>query len=604
MNIVHTLLVFSWFLLFTLALFFLALEIRCKFDRVFLYLGGALLLLCGFTSVDLWALPSGSPSRDLLFYRLQHLGFVLFCLLTLVCILDVVQRPKQIIMQTMGFASVLLSLLSFTPWVLGVQDGSFAVGSLYMPLYGAYFAVMLTMFVGFCVAGLRKNITQSDKRILITHLVGLSILALFGIADMVCTIFPSLKIVSSMTQIGTTFYGLAISSIFIEKFVQVLRDRSTTFSKLELAYNELEAANALKQIGESTAIVNHEIKNYMFMISGSAQILKELEPLTQKGNELVDNIIVGVDRMNQFCKSILDMSKEQVTLDKHPIQISRLIHEVIQNHFQESAAFINVLSEENEKTVMADWGRMEQVFINLIRNALEAMRPNTLPEIQIEVFSDSSVVLVNLEDNGIGCSSQQINQLFKAFYTTKKVKGGTGLGLSIVKSIVESHGGKISAYSKREFFADDTGMKFSLSFPNFSESDAKDRRPMPEVVILGNGQSIDGSILRTLRNVCLSPIVLDSVEELERSLVGSDSFIMVPAQTAAQESKKLRRFKHLFLVSQRGNATFLFENGEGREPEPISEEYIFTHMICKKKMKAPVQRDHWTSVRNSITVAN
>ncbi len=597
MNIIHTLLVFTWFLLFTLALFFLALEVRCKFDRAFLYMGGALLLLCGFTAVDIWLVPSGDIQRDLTLFRLQHLAFMIFSGLTLACIMNVVQKKQSTLLRLLALGSGITGLLTFTPTIISIQHDEIVVGSLYLPVYGVYLMVVLALVIGYCIHGIRRPISDSDKRILWSHLGGLLVLAFFGIWDMLRMAFPSMPYVDSMTQIGTVFYGLAVSSIFIERFIQVLHERAATFSKLELAYRELEAANTLKQIGESTAIVNHEIKNYMFMISGNAQILREVEPLTQKGQEMADNIILSVERMNQFCKSILEMSKEQVILDKHPIPVVRFLDETIRNHFLHASRYIHVDVDNPKTNIHADWGRLEQVFINLIKNALEATRTDDKPNIQIRVVSDGNVVLINVEDFGVGCTPEQTGKLFKAFFTTKKARGGTGLGLAIAKSIVESHGGRISAQLKKNAQGRSTGMRFALSFPNFNAEQDSHQSQQPSIVLVRNGGPQEESVVRTLRNICIAPILVNSVEELDRQAFRSDSVIFASSSILLHDQKKLRSYKRIFLLSQSAGQTYIFESGIDREPELLSEEYVVRRIL---KREDPNSKSAKTSLKASV----
>ena len=94
--------------------------------------------------------------------------------------------------------------------------------------------------------------------------------------------------------------------------VVLLKERDATFLKLETAYRDLEQVNALKQLGESTAIINHEIKNYMFMISGNAQLLDELENLSPKGREIVKTIVSSVERLTVFSDDILKLNEGTV----------------------------------------------------------------------------------------------------------------------------------------------------------------------------------------------------------------------------------------------------------------------------------------------------
>ena len=106
----------------------------------------------------------------------------------------------------------------------------------------------------------------------------------------------------------------------------------------------------------------------------------------------------------------------------------------------------------------ADRAQMEQVFLNLLKNAREACADNDNPRIEIEAHSLSDELLFSVSDNGVGILPEVIERLFIPFFTTKP--SGSGIGLSICKQIVVSHGGRISVES-----VVGKGSRFILRFP-------------------------------------------------------------------------------------------------------------------------------------------
>ena len=104
--------------------------------------------------------------------------------------------------------------------------------------------------------------------------------------------------------------------------------------------------------------------------------------------------------------------------------------------------------------------KIEQIFINLIINAAQAIPEDRRGKIEVSTkFRDKEVVAV-VRDNGSGMSESTIKQIFDPFFTTKRARGGTGLGLSIVYRIIEEHGGKISVSSKSG-----EGTAFTITIP-------------------------------------------------------------------------------------------------------------------------------------------
>jgi histidine kinase len=113
--------------------------------------------------------------------------------------------------------------------------------------------------------------------------------------------------------------------------------------------------------------------------------------------------------------------------------------------------------------IMADSNRLEQVFINLVTNARDAMgetMPGTNKLLKITSFLDNGDVVVTVSDTGRGIQKENLDRVFDPFYTTKEVGKGTGLGLSISYGIVKDYGGTIKVESEI-----DKGTVFELRFP-------------------------------------------------------------------------------------------------------------------------------------------
>ncbi len=103
---------------------------------------------------------------------------------------------------------------------------------------------------------------------------------------------------------------------------------------------------------------------------------------------------------------------------------------------------------------------MQQIFLNLIGNALDAVKKSKKKEIHVEVNPSGQFVQVTITDSGYGISSENLQNIFDPFFTTKPPGQGTGLGLSVCHNIVKEHGGKITCESEV-----DTGTKFNVLLP-------------------------------------------------------------------------------------------------------------------------------------------
>ena len=116
--------------------------------------------------------------------------------------------------------------------------------------------------------------------------------------------------------------------------------------------------------------------------------------------------------------------------------------------------------------VLADRVQLQQVILNLVMNGIEAMQPVTGRPRQLVIRSDhdeARQVLVAVEDRGVGISAENADRLFNAFFTTKS--GGMGMGLAICRSIVEAHGGRISAANNAG-----PGATFQFTLPAHQEA--------------------------------------------------------------------------------------------------------------------------------------
>ena len=124
--------------------------------------------------------------------------------------------------------------------------------------------------------------------------------------------------------------------------------------------------------------------------------------------------------------------------------------------------------DPNIPYIMADHNRLEQVFINLVTNAIDAMDEKaelfeykgTAKRLQIKSYTEDNTVAVAVEDNGVGMSEEVKDKLFEPFFTTKEIGKGTGLGVSISYGIIKDYQGTIEVDSQVG-----RGTSFTLKFP-------------------------------------------------------------------------------------------------------------------------------------------
>jgi signal transduction histidine kinase len=575
--------------LIAVGFFFLLIDLRTKFDKSFRYFGIALLLLCGMTGIDLWIIPSLRTSDELLYWN--RLMYTIGCVFSLFYFWYMAELTRTVngnyIRCLAGFALVLCFGFQ-TDAMLRIRDSHLEAGPLYYACFMPYMALCL-FSANLIILRKFRGSSAAEKRILSLHLVGFILLFACGVLDLTFSLFLHYSMRISFNTFGAMAFGIMASLIFTERFLQLLKERDATYAKLESAYRDLEQVNVLKQLGESTAIINHEIKNYMFMISGNAQLLTEVEHLSQKGSEIVKNIVTSVERLTGFSDDILKLSRTQIVKERTPVNLSELVKGVVQRLYPERADRFNLIGCDKEHFLYGDWGKLEQVFVNIFNNSFEAGAGDPV-DIRVKMTSDRGLLLVSVEDNGIGCDEGQLGKLFQAFYTTKKSAGGTGLGMSIARTIVESLGGRISAYSKNLVRKGEHGLKLILTFPVYAQNMLEESRRKHPIVLIKDSMDNLGDVIRVFQNVKVNPFVIQGADELNEDEFPTDSMtVIVNAKAMAANFTKLAVYPRLFMVSHHERNLYILDHGKGNRPDAFSEDYVVNRILRRGALRQRIR---------------
>jgi nitrogen fixation/metabolism regulation signal transduction histidine kinase len=236
----------------------------------------------------------------------------------------------------------------------------------------------------------------------------------------------------------------------------------------ELDKKELESWQRLIRV------LTHEIMNSISPITSLTSVIsgyfKKKEddnpiPLELIDSQIVSKTLSGLNTIEETGKGLLDFvdkyrsltSLPKPDLSKFPIdnlfgKCKLLMESNISNK-------IKIISNVNPEDIalVADYAQVEQILINLIKNAIEALSGKKNGTIHLKAFYADDVTIIQVVDNGIGISGDIIEDIFVPFYTTKK--NGSGIGLSLSKQIMQNHDGTISVNS-----APDKGSEFTLKF--------------------------------------------------------------------------------------------------------------------------------------------
>jgi len=213
---------------------------------------------------------------------------------------------------------------------------------------------------------------------------------------------------------------------------------------------KLLIADRLASIGQLASGIAHELNNPLTSVIGfSEMLLKRDLPDDVKEDLKIDND--QAKRTAQIVKGLLTFARKQKT-EKEPVDISSLIQNVLQLRSYEhrvSNIEVNTRFAPNLPEITGNGAQLQQVFINLIVNAEQAMlEAHGRGGLIITTEQMGDMVRVSFTDDGPGISPENMRKLFSPFFTTKEVGKGTGLGLSICHGIVIEHGGRIYAESE------------------------------------------------------------------------------------------------------------------------------------------------------------
>ncbi|MCB6182395.1 PAS domain S-box protein [Leeia sp. TBRC 13508] len=269
------------------------------------------------------------------------------------------------------------------------------------------------------------------------------------------------------------------------------------YSELQAAHKALQAAQAqliqaekMASIGRLVAGVAHELNNPISFILGNTfamskyatkletycqalhqetlspalQTLREqlkIDRLMKDLPSLVDGLREGAERSTQIVDALKRFSAVEENLQQ-PLDLAEAIRRSLYWVTRATPSNISVKTEGLDHTVMVSGSvnQLQQVFVNLIQNAVDAVEKAAHPEITISLTSDPQYVTVCVADNGTGIPTENLSAIFDPFFTTKPIGKGTGLGLSISYGIVENHLGHLMVENRET-----GGAQFKVQLP-------------------------------------------------------------------------------------------------------------------------------------------
>jgi len=355
-------------------------------------------------------------------------------------------------------------------------------------------------------------------------------------------------------------------STTVEK-VRLYEETCKAYEDLRHAQEQLLQSEKMSAIGQLIAGVAHELNNPLTAILGYAQLL-ETETLEARAKEYAGKIFKQAQRTHRVVQNLLSFARQRKP-EKHQFDVVKVLDEsLLLRDYDMKVGSIKLEREIGPAipAVTGDPHQLEQVFLNIVNNAVDAMieeaKADSERRLKVTVTAQDNLVTIVFQDSGPGL--KEPHRIFEPFYTTKSVGKGTGLGLSICYGLVKEHGGEISARN-----ADGGGAIIEVKLPSAGHAamvaQPAARPQKHEAALQGRILVVEDeeSVLEFERDVLEgagAKVVTASTFDNMKSALASDSFDAViingnlPGASDVQElchwiSEKYPSLSHHFLLT-------------------------------------------------------
>ncbi|MEO7539494.1 MAG: ATP-binding protein [Pyrinomonadaceae bacterium] len=287
---------------------------------------------------------------------------------------------------------------------------------------------------------------------------------------------PLQRITLAAVEVAKGGYGTEVDlrksndeiGLLADSFNEMSRKMASDITELHCLNEQLIRAEKLAAMGSMAAGVAHEVNNPLASISSLVQMMRSQEGHSPETREKLKLISDQIERITRVTKDMTNFARARPAA-----RIDGDVNDIVRTalrlaSFDESFKDLNIGTDlaDGLPPVLADVDRLQQVFLNLLLNARDAMAG--LGTLSIKTQSRDDAVVVEIMDSGTGIPNDDIPFIFDPFFTTKPAGGGTGLGLAVCYGIITAHGGKIEAENDEA-----TGTKFTITLPTSDKEGGK-----------------------------------------------------------------------------------------------------------------------------------
>lgn len=304
--------------------------------------------------------------------------------------------------------------------------------------------------------------------------------------------------------------------------VQLYEQTLRAYDDLQRTQEQLLQSEKLRAMGQLVSGVAHELNNPLTAILGYAELLQG-EALTAQMSDFTAKIVRQAQRTQRLVQNLLSFARQRKPEKKY-VELAGVLQETIalrDYDFKRHDLTVETKFDSELPYVFADSHQLEQVFLNIVNNAVDSMkdagRGGTL---RVSLTQSGDRICAEFHDSGTGIQEPQ--KVFDPFYTTKPIGKGTGLGLSICYGIVKEHGGELQAFNDAE-----GGAIFRVILPAAAEKPTAGRDTLKLVAqpaVAGRVLVVDDE---------------DAIREFESEVLARSGFLVVPLASGDEALARL-----------------------------------------------------------------
>ncbi len=279
---------------------------------------------------------------------------------------------------------------------------------------------------------------------------------------------PLQRITLTAVEVAKGSYGTEVDlrksndeiGLLASSFNEMSRKMASDIDELQRLNEQLIRAEKLAAMGTLAAGVAHEVNNPLASISSLVQMMRSQEGHSVETRERLNLISAQIDRIKQVTQDMTNFARSRPAA-RSEVDVNNVIRTALRlSSFDKAFQDLDVNTELGEglPAVFADEDQLQQVFLNLLLNARDAMADGG--SLSITTTLEAGHIRVEIIDSGIGIDTESAAQIFDPFYTTKPAGKGTGLGLAVCYGIVTAHGGRIDVAANSP-----SGTRFMVFLP-------------------------------------------------------------------------------------------------------------------------------------------